>query len=118
MNVDSNEIYRITYYGYIQDGVPVPEGGGGGTQDGVSREEMEQAINDALGTIHVNQYDDDTTEITVNGESAGTIDDVYLTGVDRDDETNEILFNLNNGKDPIRVDADLLDNPNIDGSTF
>ena len=68
-------------------------------------------------TIGPKEGDDDTTEININGNTS-EIDDVFLTNVERDDETNEVVFNLNNGKDPIRVNVDELDNPNIDGSTF
>lgn len=122
MEIDKNEIYRNTYYGYWFDEVPVPEnsgGGGGQGGDGVTKEEMDDAINTALNSITIGPKagDDDTTEININGNTS-EIDDVYLTGVERDEETNEVVFNLNNGKDPIRVNADELDNPNIDGSTF
>lgn len=113
------ENYRRTYYGYEQDEVPIPEqsGGGGGGSD-LTPEEVQQMINNALDdNITISQKDEDTTEININGNTTD-IDDVYLTNVERDDDTNEVIFNLNNGKNPIRVNVDELDNPNIDGSTF
>lgn len=119
--MDGNEIYRNTYYGYWFDEVPIPEdsGSGGGQGRGVTKEEMDAAIDTALNSITIGpkEGDDDTTEININGNTS-EIDDVFLTNVERDDETNEVVFNLNNGKDPIRVNVDELDNPNIDGSTF
>ena len=112
------ENYRRTYYGYEQDEVPIPEqsGGGGGGSD-LTPEQVQQMINNALNGITISQKDEDTTEININGNTTN-IDDVYLTNVERDNDTNEVIFNLNNGKTPIRVNADELDNPNIDGSTF
>ena len=112
------ENYRRTYYGYEQDEVPIPEqsGGGGGGSD-LTPEEVQQMIDNALNNITISQKDEDTTEININGNTTD-IDDVYLTNVERDNDTNEVIFNLNNGKTPIRVNADELDNPNIDGSTF
>ena len=74
-------------------------------------------INNALDNITISQKDEDTTEININGNTTD-IDDVYLTNVERDNDTNEVVFSLNNGKNPIRVNVDELDNPNIDGSTF
>ena len=109
---------RWAYYGYDEEEVPIPEqsGGGGGGSD-MSPEDVQQMIDDALNGITITQKDEDTTEIDINGNKTD-IDDIYLTNVERDDETNEVVFNLNNGKDPIRVSVDELDNPNIDGSTF
>lgn len=122
MEIDKNEVYRHTYYGVYQESVPIPENSGsGGGSGGVTPEEMNAAINaainSALNSITISPKDDDTTEININGNTTD-IDDVYLTGVERDDDTNEVVFNLNNGRDPIRVNIDELDNPNIDGSTF
>ena len=122
MAMDIGNPYADWYYGYEYDDVEVPEytpdsGSGGGEGGGVTEAEMNAAINAALNSITVSQKDEDTTEININGNTS-EIDDVYLTGVERDDDTNEVVFSLNNGKDPIRVNIDELDNPNIDGSTF
>lgn len=113
------ENYRRTYYGYEQDEVPIPEqsGGGGGGGSDLTPEQVQQMIDNALNNITISQKDEDTTEININGNTTD-IDDVYLTNVERDDDTNEVIFSLNNGKSPIRVNVDELDNPNIDGSTF
>ena len=111
------ENYRRTYYGYEQDEVPIPEQSGGGGGSDLTPEEVQQMINNALNGITISQKDEDTTEININGNTTD-IDDVYLTNVERDNDTNEVIFNLNNGKTPIRVNVDELDNPNIDGSTF
>lgn len=115
------ENYRRTYYGYEQDEVPIPEqsgGGGGGGGSDLTPEEVQQMIDNALNNnITITPKDEDTTEFNINGNTTD-VDDVYLTGVERDDDTNEVVFNLNNGKSPIRVNVDELDNPNIDGSTF
>ena len=116
--MDTNEIYRNTYYGYDEEDVPIPEhSGGGGGEDYATMEDVNQAINDALNNITIEPEDEDTTKIDING-NVSTIDDVYLTGVERDDDANEVIFNLNNGRDPIRVNADELDSSIIDGSTF
>lgn len=120
--MDIGNPYADLYYGYEYGQVEVPEytpdsGGGGGEGGGVTKEEMNAAINAALNSITISPKDDDTTEININGNTS-EIDDVYLTGVERDDDTNEVVFSLNNGKPSIRVDVDELDNPNIDGSTF
>ncbi len=118
------ENYRRTYYGYEQDEVPIPKqsggGGGGGGGSYPSYEDVQNMINNALNGITVTQKDEDTTEININGNTTD-IDDVYLTGVERDDtdeENRQIRFKLNNGKDDIVVSVDEFDNPNIDGSTF
>lgn len=118
MPMDIGNPYADWYYGDYFGQVAIPEQKYTPSGGGVTEEEVRQMINDALNTINVSREDDDTVSINVNGTSAGTIDDVYLTSVDRDDDTMEAIFNLNNGKDPIRVDLDLLDNPNIDCSTF
>lgn len=119
MSMDIGNPYADWYYGYEYGQVEVPEytPGGGGEGGGVTEEEMNAAINAALNSITISTKDDDTTEININGNTS-EIDDVYLTGVERDDDTNEVVFSLNNGKPSIRVDIDELDNPNIDGSTF
>ena len=115
--MDIGNPYGNWYYGNEYDEVETPEYKPG-SGSGMSESEVKQMIDDALATINIGQVDDDTVSINVNGNEAGTIDDVYLTGVERDDETNEVVFRLNNGKDPIRVNIAELDNPNIDGSTF
>lgn len=117
----TDEEYRNLYYGYDFEEVEIPEhSGGGGGGDGVTREEMQQAIdsaiNDALGKISIQQVDDDTVSLDIDGQNAGNINDVYLTGVERED--SEIRFKMNNGKDDIVVDVDKFDNPNIDCETF
>lgn len=117
MSMDIGNPYADLYYGYEYCDVETPEYTPGGGS-GMTPEEVQQAIDDALSTINVTQVDDDTVSLNVNGSEAGTIDDVYLTGVERDDETNDVVFSLNNGKDPIRVKIDEFDNPSIDGSTF
>ena len=119
-DLENNEIYRNTYYGYDQDAVPVPEhsgGGGGGGGDYATMEQVNQAIANAVNNITIEPVDEDTTKIDING-NVSTIDDVYLSGVEKDEDTNEVVFSLNNGRPAIRVSVDELDNDKIDGSTF
>lgn len=118
MSMDIGNPYANWYYGDEFGEVEIPEQKYKPSGEGMTPEEVQQMINDALSTINVSKEDDDTVSINVNGNSVGTIDDVYLESIDRDDDTMEAVFNLNNGKDPIRVDLDKLDNPNIDCSTF
>ena len=107
-------------YGYDTDSSVIIGGGGsGGTY--VTEEEMDSAINDALSNISVQRIDDDSIALNINGKLTEPIDDVYLTGVTRDDSDEsdkKVLFSLNNGKSPIAVSVDELDDPNIDCSTF
>ena len=115
------ENYRRTYYGYDQDEVPIPEqSGGGGGGSGLSPEEVQQMIDNSLNGITITQKDGDTTEININGNTSD-IDDVYLTGVERDDtdeDNKQVRFKLNNGKDDIVVSVDEFNDPNIDCETF
>lgn len=124
MSMDIGNPYANLYYGDEYAEVAIPEqkytpGGGG---DGVTAEEVQQMINDALSTINISRYDDDTVELNVNGQSAGTIDDVYLNGITiEEDESGDdatVNFMLNNGKSPVQIKRSDLDNPNIDCSTF
>jgi hypothetical protein len=111
------ENYRRTYYGYDQDEVPIPEqsGGGGGGSD-LTPEEVQQMIDNALNNnIAITPKDEDTTEFNINGNTTD-VDDVYLTGVKREDD--EVRFKLNNGKDDIVVSVDEFNDPNIDCETF
>jgi hypothetical protein len=117
-DLENNEIYRNTYYGYDQDAVPVPEQSGGGSGGGyATMEQVNQAITDALNNITIEPVDEDTTKIDING-NVSTIDDVYLSSVEKDENTDEVVFNLNNGRPAIRVSVDELDSDKIDGSTF
>lgn len=107
-------------YGYDTDSSAIIGGGGsGGTY--VTEDEMDNAINNALSNISVQRIDDDSIALNINGKLTEPIDDVYLTGVSRDDSDEsdkKVIFSLNNGKSPIAVDLDELDDPNIDCSTF
>lgn len=116
MYYDYNEEYRNTYYGYDEEEVPIPEqsGGGGGGSD-MSPEDVQQMIDNALNGITITQKDEDTTEIDINGNKTD-IDDIYLTGVERDGD--EVRFKLNNEQEDIVVDAETFNDPNIDCSTF
>jgi hypothetical protein len=107
-------------YGYDTDSSVIIGGGGSGGSY-VTKEEMNNAINNALSNISVQRIDDDSIALNINGKLTEPIDDVYLTSVTRDDsdeDDKKVLFNLNNGKSPISVDLSELDDPNIDCSTF
>lgn len=107
-------------YGYDTDSSAII-GGGGSSGTYVTEDEMDNAINNALSNISVQRIDDDSIALNINGKLTEPIDDVYLTGVSRDDSDEsdkKVIFSLNNGKSPIAVDLDELDDPNIDCSTF
>ena len=113
--MDYNEEYRNTYYGYDKEDVPIPEQSGGGGGSGITPEDVQQMIDNALGGIIIAPKDDDTTQIVINGNETD-IDDVYLTGVERDGE--DVRFKLNNDRNDVVVNADTFSDPNIDCSTF
>lgn len=104
-------------YGFDTDSSQVLPYGGGGDGDYATIGDVNNAIDDAISGITVTPYDEDSTKIDIDGRES-IIDDVYLTNVSRDDETNEAVFTMNNNRPPIRVDIDELDNPNIDCQTF
>lgn len=114
--------YNYTYYGDYQKAVPVPdqEGGCGG---GVSYQDVQDAIDNALSKIGLVKTDDDSYAFSTDtGESgSATIDDIYLHNVERDDDQTSgekrIKFNMTNGSG-FTVPLDMLDDPIIDCNTF
>ena len=118
--------YADMYYSYGYPGdsseiIPYEGGGGGGTGDYVTEEEMNSAINNAMSNISIQKTDDDTYSLDVNGTQSGQIDDIYLTSVERDDsdeDDKKVVFNMSNGQAPISVSLSELDDPNIDCSVF
>ena len=121
MEIDGNAEYRHTYYSYDIQDVEIPEQSGGGGGSGMTPEEVQQMIKDEMNKISIQPVDEDTVSLNIDGNSAGEIDDVYLTGVERDDsdeDNKQVRFKLNNGKDDIVVSVDEFSDPNIDCETF
>lgn len=122
--MDIGNPYADMYYGYEYGQVKVPEpsqGGGGGGEGGVTAAEVQQMINNALSSINITPEDDDSVNLNVNGQVVGTIDDVYLEGIQIEDDGDgdaTVNFMLNNGKSPVQIKRSELDTPNIDCSTF
>lgn len=125
-------INRFAYYWMNYPDVEVPESSGGG--DYATDEEVQQAIQDALDSIYLERVDEDTIKLVVGnreldpgdadpsqpGEHTDLIDDVYLTGVQtQEDENGEriVHFIRNNGKDPVTINVNELD-PVLDMETF
>lgn len=121
-----NDVYYG--YGYVENMKFKPSensggggssgGGGGATGDGVTQEEMVQAINNALNSISLTRSgDDNTVVLNVGGrQNEVTIDDKYLTGVTNTDDGN-VVFTMNNG-DSITTALTDLDERNFDCDTF
>ena len=114
------DIYNYTYYGdyYTEPGLIPAEDQGEGT---ATDKEVAEAIANALNKIGLVKTDDDSYTISTNTNENATIDDIYLSSVERADneETGEKLvkFNMTNGKG-FTVPLEMLDDPNLDCNTF
>lgn len=120
MAMDIGNPYADWYYGdeYYDVEVPEPTPGGGG-EGGMTPEEVQQAIDNALDGIVVGPKDEDTTQVIINGNETD-IDDVYLQNVTVDENGDDAIvnFHMSNGRDPIQVNRSDFNDPNIDCSTF
>lgn len=113
--------YKDLYYGWYQDTgaegiIPAPTPGG----DTPTREEMEQAIQNALDSIDMVRVDEDTMVLKVGDRESAPIDDVYVTGVEKTDEPDGTFVNIkrNNGKGDLKVSLDEFEDTKIDGEYF
>lgn len=113
--------YKDIYYGWYQDTgaegiIPAPTPG----EDAPTKEEMRQAIQDALDSIDMVRVDEDTMVLKVGDRESAPIDDVYVTGVEKTDEPDGTFVNIkrNNGKADLKVSLDEFEDTKIDGEYF
>lgn len=120
---ENNQYGDVYYgYGYVENMKFKPSensGGGGTSSDGVTQEQMTQAINNALNSISLSRLDNDDNTVVLNvgdRQNEVTIDDKYLTGVTNTNDGN-VIFTMNNG-DEITTALTDLDERNFDCDTF
>lgn len=112
--------YYDTYYGCASGEVPTVIPGDNPGGDYATDAEVKEAINNALNSINIIQTDDDSFALQVGERITDPIDDVYVTGVERDDTGEEkvVKFLRSNGRQSLNVNLSEFEDPNIDGSTF
>ena len=116
--------YADMYYSYdiaSNSSMLIPCSDGNGQGGGVTEEEMNAAINDAMSKIKLKQIGEDQFVLDVDGSESGPIEDAYLINVSRDDSDEndkKVVFTMSDNKPPISISLDELDDPNIDCMTF